>query len=151
MASSVKITTWDKSDPLESFVQKLVEKIDPLVKCKAERGGTEFKVVVDGKETTHLADVVISERKKKKNGKASLKTRVVEVAKWVISPSCEARMVMLRRDPDPSCVAESYTLYIRINNFPEIESALVEVCESCADAFQGGIHIYSERIPALQG
>lgn len=146
MASSVKITTWDKHDPLEPFVDKLVAALDPIVKCRAERGGSEFKVIVDGVEQVHLADVAVSRQKEKKPS-PSLKQRVVGAAKWVVSPSPEDCMVMIRRDPDPSCVVEAYSLYIRINNFPGIEAAVVGVCEACADDFKGGIHIYSERVP----
>lgn len=146
MASSVKITTWDKSDPLEPFVAKLVQKLEPLVNCKAERGGSEFKVIVEGEEQVHLADVVISRRKEKKRAH-SLKDRVVGVAKWVVTTAPEDCMVMIRRDPDPSSVVEAYSLFIRINNCPEIESVLLEVCNARADDFKGGIHVYSERIP----
>jgi len=140
---SVKLTVWDRQDPLDPFIKELMGRLEPLVRCRLEKGGGRFRVYVDGKEAMHFADYSLYHVEN--NRSSSPLGYVKQVFKWLVSYHPGPQMLQVRRHPDPDVLTDSYSLLIRISYSPEIEDAVVEVCEKFQDAFKDGIYIFSER------
>lgn len=137
--TAVKFTQWTRCDPLEPFSSRLAEKIGPRIPFKVIQGGGEFSTFTGDEEVRHCADLTYVRSKGRNGGLRSIR----KVLTWPFSRE-ESPVLLIRRDPDPSCLAEGYSLYIKIENCPEIEETVLSVCEEFRDSFTGGIFVYSE-------
>ena len=138
----IQIITWHRCDPLEPFSLKLQKKACKLLRCKLKPGGGSFTVFAAGAEQSHNADLSLVPARD--SSKAPFVQRVKNLFRWVFNPAKGRPFLLMRRDPDPSCLAESYALYIRINDAPELERVALDVAEEFKDLFKDGVFIYSE-------
>jgi hypothetical protein len=154
---AVTMKVWGREDPLEAVANEVFAKISELMSCTREEGGEDFVVFVDGQETSHEAHVSFYLRKMKKPGKRLERIRQMLTARpyvlaplkrawqWTTSIHSGQLLVSMCREPLPTCLVEEYTLYVRIENCPEIEGPIAEICAGHREKFGGGIYIYSER------
>lgn len=157
---AVTMKVWGREDPLEAVADEVFEKINQVMSCSREHGGDDFVIFVNGEESSHEADVSFYLRPKKERGKRLERLRQALVAKpyviaplkrawrWTMSTHSGPLLVSFSRKPSPSCLVEAYTLYVRIEDCPEIEGLVAEICARHREKFGGGIYIYSERATA---
>lgn len=144
--NSIHFTKWKRFDPLEEFSRRLVEKIGPRIPFQVTKGGGQFSVFADGMEVTHFAD--FSLLRIEYQGRLSKIERIKWALRWPFQAGKSTSYVILvRREPDPGFLAKDYSLYLRINDCPEIEETVLSVCDEFKDRFTGGIYIYSETSP----
>lgn len=158
---AVTMIVWDRKDPLEAVSNELYERISGVTGCSREQGGDPFTVFVDGEEKSHRADFTFYRQPPKSPGrlidriKAALTAQpyVLEplrrAFRWTMSIHSGPLLVAMSREPLPSLAAEGYALYVRIENCPELEGLIEEVCVAHREHFSGGIFIYSERQTVL--
>jgi hypothetical protein len=141
--NAIRFTQWKRCDPLEGFAERLVEVLGPQISFKCKKGGGEFSVFTDGIELNHLADLSLVRVAKKGRPPRAI-DRVKKVLSWPFESRENSAILLVRRDPEPSCLAEDYSLYIRINQCPEIEETVLSVCGEFTEQFKRGICVYSE-------